>query len=171
MLPPWRLREKWGFFPLLEIHRFHATSCRFWGFSSFYTSKSAQKTTDFNKIRRFPKLTVSLMLPPWRLREKWAFLPILIEICGFHAKIRGFSGFCSFHVRICPESAQKSVDFTWNPRISRILHTWAFSFASSKVSKIRTHSHWVSAFTSATVIALIPTSVNRYHWFLWCHLH
>ena len=125
-----------------KIHRFYAKIHGLWGFSSVYIPKFIQKSADFNKICRFPKLSVSLM-SSWRLREKWGFFPILMEIHGFQAKSMDFNRNLWISCRnplisrtfavSTTKSVQKSADFTWNLQISWILHTWPFSLASSKV--------------------------------------
>ena len=112
-----------------KICRFHAEIHGFWGFFSFYTQKSIQRSVDFSKICNFQTncfLDVVLLKVERKMK---IFFQFWWKSVDFKPKSVDFQDFPVS----TPNSVQKSVDFTWNPRISQTLHTWAFSFASSKV--------------------------------------
>ena len=93
-----------------KICGFHVEIHRFSGLYSFCTPKSIQKSADFSEICGFSKLNVSLMLTSWRLREKWGFFLILMEICGFQTKSADSVGNLWTSNKIC-RFWRKSVDF------------------------------------------------------------
>ena len=125
MLSSWKLRETWGVFPfLMEIHRFCLKFWNFWNFEDFSvsthqnTSKNPQisaKSADF-QTNHFLDVVLLEVEREMRIFSIFDENPqISIEIHGFHAKIRRYSGFCTIHTKIHTEIRRfhhKSANFS-----------------------------------------------------------